>query len=86
MGSVVAGVTADRGRCGACDRVYGSLELGNRELVTGNDRAEQKTHRRKLSVGRLANGIVQRATKERNLPHGWAVYMFNGRGASDERL
>ena len=82
VGSVVAGVTADRcGQCGACDRSMVPLELGNRE-ASDMEMTERNKDAPTQAVGGPFAWLVQ-STTERNPPHGWAVYMFNGQGASD---
>lgn len=82
VGSVVAGVTADRcGQCGACDRPMVPLELGNRE-ASDMEMTERNKDAPTQAVGGPFAWLVQ-STTERNPPHGWAVHMFNGQQVRD---
>ena len=82
VGSVVAGVTADRcGQCGACDRSMVPLELGNRE-ASDMEMTERNKDAPTQAVGAPFAWLVQ-STTERNPPHGWAVHMFNGQQVRD---
>lgn len=82
VGSVVAGVTADRcGQCGACDRSMVPLELGNRE-ASDMEMTERNKDAPTQAVGGPFAWLVQ-STTERNPPHGWAVHMFNGQQVRD---
>ena len=67
MGSVVAGVTANRcGQCGACDRTVVPVAMGDRE-----------TSDMEMTVEPF--GYLVQSTTDRNPPHGWEVRMFSGR-------
>lgn len=82
VGSVVAGVTADRcGQCGARDRSMVPLELGNRE-ASDMEMTERNKDAPTQAVGGPFAWLVQ-STTERNPPHGWAVHMFNGKQVRD---